>query len=263
MMQHLFSNWDKIQKEIKGTSTILLALDYDGTLTPIVSRPEDAKLPNEVKETLSSLAKSDKFKVAILSGRRLKEIVGLIKIKNIYYAGNHGFEIKGPKVLFKHPSYVRFQPYIEKIKQLLEEQLKSVKGIIVEDKGLTLSLHYRLVAPAKVLKVKKIFENIISDYLKRSIVRVTSGKKVFEVRPFVEWNKGKALEMIEKLMKLRKNCLKIYIGDDITDEDAFNVLQQKDISIFVGEKKKSKARYFLHNTKEVGNFLSRLNNLQC
>ena len=257
-MRYLFDDWKNIQKKIQRSSLILLASDYDGTLTPIVSRPELAKLRNNIRKILVSLSKCDKFKVGIISGRRLSSVEGLVRVKNIYYAGNHGLEIKGPKVNFTHPAYYYFRPCIKTIKERLKKRLKGIKGLIVEDKSLTLSVHYRLVDSENIAMLKRIFRETVASYIKKNSIRIFSGKKVFEIRPPVEWDKGKALEMIESLTKTRSKQLRIYLGDDTTDEDAFKVLSVKDISVFVGKKKKSKARYFLNDTHEVEDFLKRL-----
>ena len=99
-MQHLFQLWESFSSTIRAASHILLLSDYDGTLTPIVSRPEEAILSPEVREKVSALSKSPTFSVGIISGRSLSEIRALVGIEGIYYAGNHGLEIEGPGLKF-------------------------------------------------------------------------------------------------------------------------------------------------------------------
>jgi alpha,alpha-trehalase len=239
----------------------LLTFDYDGTLAPIVSRPEFATINANVRKALFSLSKSAKFKVGIISGRRLNKIKSLVRIKNIYYVGNHGFEIEGPNLDFIHPVCFYSRQFIGKIKQELKTKLSKIKGVIIEDKYFTLSLHFRLVNSRDVNKVKIIFRQATSPYIRNKKIRVIQGKKVFEIRPYVDWNKGKALEMIERSTKQNSRPLRIYLGDDTTDEDVFKVLNKRDISVFIGVRKKSKAQYFLADTKEVEDFLTRLNRM--
>ncbi|NQU73826.1 MAG: trehalose-phosphatase, partial [Candidatus Omnitrophica bacterium] len=131
----------------------------------------------------------------------------------------------------------------------------------VENKGLTLSVHYRLVQTGQVNKVKNIFHSTLRSFVRRKRVRVTSGKKVLEVRPRVELDKGKAiLLMLGKLPFVRPGVLPIYVGDDKTDESAFRVVnKKKGISIFVGGlNRRSSAEYYLKSTREVNTFLERM-----
>lgn len=260
-MKYLFDDWKNIRSLIETSAQVLLALDYDGTLTPIVKRPQDAILDNHTRQILASLSKKGKFSVAIISGRKLKEVQELVKIKDIYFAGNHGFEIKGPNVEFIHPVYFYFKPYIEEIKKAFLEKTKDINGVLIEDKGITLSLHYRLVDEKNIKRVKDIFEKACLPYLKRGKIRIISGKKVLEIRPPIVWDKGKALKTIEDITKKSNNTLTIYIGDDKTDEDVFSAIKNKGISIFAGQPKNSGAKYFLNNTFEVKKFLERLKGL--
>ncbi|MGB9637604.1 MAG: trehalose-phosphatase, partial [Microgenomates group bacterium] len=165
--------------------------DYDGTLTPIVSEPERATLGPEMKRLLDLL--SGRFKVAVISGRPLAEMERLVPLKEIYYAGNHGFEIKGPGINFVLPEAELARPLISRICAELQERLGQFSGLIVEGKGLTASLHYRCVAPEEVDRLAKIFYRIVRPHVASGLVRITGGKKVWEIRPNVSWDKGKAV----------------------------------------------------------------------
>jgi len=141
--------------------------------------------------------------------------------------------------------------------------LIDIEGVIVEDKGFSLSVHYRLVKKSEEKVVADIFKQITSPLLREGKIRVTSGKKVWEVRPPIDWHKGKAVETIIKEMRPvlgGKQVLTIYLGDDTTDEDAFRIIHRpQGWSIFVGlENPSSNADYFLDSTNEVVTFLSRL-----
>ena len=139
----------------------------------------------------------------------------------------------------------------------------NIRGVIIEDKGLGLSVHYRLVEQGDVSTVNEVFHQIVSPLLSEGKIRITSGKKVWEVRPPIDWHKGKAVALIrdeiKKLLHLEQ-LLTIYLGDDTTDEDAFRVIHRpQGWSIFVGqENMASKADYFLNSPSEVADFLSRL-----
>ena len=261
-MQHLFHSWETFVREAKSASHILLLSDYDGTLTPIVGRPELAVLAPEIKDKLRALSAKKEISVGIISGRSLTQTRDMVGLEGIYYAGNHGLEIDGPGLHFVSPEAVVAQALIKDIVRRLEEQ-EAIDGIIVEDKGLSLSVHYRLVKEENVEKAAEIFQNVTAPLLKERKVRVTSGKKVWEVRPPIDWHKGKAVEAVRReLMKQLcvKQLLTVYMGDDVTDEDAFrevNIVQGW--SIFIGrENETSSADYFLNSVSEVEAFLNRL-----
>jgi len=262
-VQHLFQSWESLSADIRGASHILLLSDYDGTLTPIVSRPEEAILSPEVKDKLLTLADRSAFSVGIISGRSLAEIKIMVGLGGIYYAGNHGFEIEGPGLNFTNPAAETARTEIKILVRQLSNKLNCINGVIIEDKGLSLSVHYRLVKEAEVEQVAEVFRQITLPMVNSGKIRVTSGKKVWEVRPPIEWHKGKAVETIMRELKKvleDEQPLTIYLGDDTTDEDAFRVLRcPQGWSIFVGpENPTSNAEYFLTSTQEVSAFLSRL-----
>lgn len=262
-MQHLFQLWESFSSDIRAASHILLLSDYDGTLTKIVSRPDEAILSPEVREKLRALAKKPTLSVGIISGRSLIEIKALVRLEGIYYAGNHGLEIEGPGLNLINPAAKAAQAEIKDLAKQLSARLGSVGGVIVEDKGLSLSVHHRLVKESEVKMVAEIFHRISSPGLIEGKIRVTSGKKVWEVRPPIDWQKGKAVEVIMEEMKkvlTGEQWLTIYLGDDTTDEDAFKIVHRpQGWSIFVGEENpSSNADYFLNSVSEVETFLSRL-----
>ena len=262
-MQYLFQSWDSFSSDVRDASHVLLLSDYDGTLTPIVSRPEEAVLSSGVREELRALTEKSTCSVGIISGRSLLEIKALVETDGIYYAGNHGLEIEGPGLKFINPVARASRAELEKLAQQLSARLDKIEGIIVEDKGLSLSVHYRLVKESDERIAAEIFQQVILPGLHAGKIRVSSGKKVWEVRPPIEWHKGKAVETIVKEMRSLiggERMLTIYLGDDTTDEDAFRIIHRpQGWSIFVGQENPlSNADYFLNSTSEVGIFLSRL-----
>jgi len=262
-VQHLFRSWESFSSDIRAASHTLLLSDYDGTLTPIVSRPDEAVLSPEAREKLYAVAQKPTFSVGIISGRSLSEIKVMVGVEGIYYAGNHGLEIEGPGLKLINPAAVAAQAEIRDLARQFEAKLGGTEGVIVEDKGLSLSIHYRLVKESEVSAVAEIFRQITSPWLRKGKIGVTSGKKVWEVRPPIDWHKGKAAEAIIKEIKAVLKCeqlLTIYLGDDTTDEDAFRVIHRpQGWSIFIGrENPSSNAGYFLNSASEVMTFLSRL-----
>lgn len=266
-MEHLLSCWPEIAKRLKSAKGILLLADYDGTLTPIVDRPEDAVIPDDTKKILRALSVLPHFTVGIISGRSLADVMERVSLISVVYAGNHGMEIKELSgILYVDPEVKKVQHVINGIHKKLLKKLGRIKDVLVEDKGLSLSVHYRLVEEGRLQKVRAIFESIVKEAEESGSVRVTHGKKVFEVRPAVDIDKGKAIrKLIDKYGNESAtgggNLLPIYIGDDRTDEDGFRAIEEygSGISIFVGEaQSQSAARYYLNTTDEVADFLRRL-----
>ncbi len=262
-MEHLFQSWQAFSADCRAVSHILLLSDYDGTLTPIVGRPEDAVLPPGVRDKLSDLARKPDFSVGIISGRSMADLKSMAAIGGIYYAGNHGLEIEGPDLNYVSPQAELARAVMKDLAGQLAAALDSIAGVIIEDKGLSLSVHYRLVKEEEQDVVAGTFQRVTSPLADEGKIKITSGKKVMEVRPPIDWHKGKAVESIRReimsLLKLER-VLTVYLGDDTTDEDAFKVLHRPEgWSVFVGRENPSPAAdYFLNSVEEVEEFLSRL-----
>jgi len=262
-MEYLFSSWETLAGEIGSAPHMLLLSDYDGTLTPIVGRPKDALLAPGVREKLNALAEKTNYTVGIISGRSMSELESMVSITGIYYAGNHGLEIEGPGLNFISEQADIAGATIKEVAGKLATALAEISGVIIEDKGLSLSVHYRLVKEDEVSTVADIFSRETQPLLEDGRIKVTSGKKIMEVRPPIDWHKGKAVETISREIKSQlklERMLTIYLGDDLTDEDAFKVLHRPDgLSVYIGRNNpSSSAEYYLDSTAEVEELLRRL-----
>src|SRR3989338_2415320 len=162
-MTHLFKDWDRLKEEFRG-KYIFLFLDYDGTLTPIVETPEKAAISEKTMEMLERLSENPDRTLAIVSGRALDDIKRLVGLKNIIYVANHGLEIEGPNIKFQPPLSVRFKNALKDIKDSLTEKLNGIKGALIEDKGMTLSVHYRLTTKRDELAVRNVLHEITRPY---------------------------------------------------------------------------------------------------
>ncbi len=259
-MEYLFNVWNSVGRRIDGNN-LFIFLDFDGTLTPMVSTPKKAILPKSAKRLLKGMSENPKIRLAFISGRRLEDIKSKIGLKNVIYSGNHGIELEGPKIKFKPIVSSRWRVIIERIKNELEREVFRIRGAFVEDKWLTLSLHYRRAKKKDIPVLKEIFQKTVISYLVRNKIKIQPGKMVVEVRPPGAWNKGKIVLWLlaKKLFASRdKSVLPVYIGDDITDEDAFKAIKNKGLTIFVGKPKKSSAQYYLKDHNEVQDFLERI-----
>ena len=259
-MKYLFEHWEAVTKEIKD-KVIFLFLDYDGTLAPIAEAPDKAKISKGTKELLSQLSKNLRFKLAIISGRSLTDIKNSIGLKDIIYAGNHGLEIEGPDIKFTSQISPRLKSIIRVINDDLLAKLSGIKGAYIEDKGLTISVHYRLVSNGDLPLLQSIFTEITKPFIVRGKIKISSGKKVYEIKPPFQWDKGEVVLWLlarQQFLRGESTILPVYIGDDVTDEDAFKVLKNKGLTVFAGESSGSEAAYYLKNTEEVAEFLKRI-----
>ena len=230
---------------------IAMFLDYDGTLTPIVSHPEDAWLSDSMRRALRELAA--RMPVAILSGRDLDDVRRRVDIAGIVYAGSHGFDIAGPHGLRRQMGS-EFLPKLDTANKELQQALDGISGARVERKRLSIATHYRNVKEENVPRVKQAVGEVAWRHRE---LRKMTGKKVHELQPDIDWDKGRALMwLLETLALEGGNIFPIYIGDDRTDEDAFRVLKQRGIGILVSEKPRfTAARYLLRDPAEVERFL--------
>jgi trehalose-phosphatase len=237
---------------------VAVFLDYDGTLTPIVDRPEHALLSPAMRQTLRALA--DCCPVAIVSGRDRADVQALVQIDTLVYAGSHGFDITAPR--HSHVQYengVAFLPVLERAEGELRRKLAAVAGALVERKKFSIAVHFRNVAQADEAAVAVIVDEVLAHH---PDLRKGHGKKVFDLQPRIDWHKGKAVLWLLQALKLDgAGVLPLYIGDDLTDEDAFRALAQRGIGIMVEDSdstRPSAAHYVLKSPVEVQVFLQQL-----
>jgi alpha,alpha-trehalase len=246
---------DEILERLRQRTPAIF-LDYDGTLTPIVGQPEDATLPDETRDVIRRLAQH--YSVAIISGRDLDDVRKMVGINDIAYAGSHGFDIAGPGGRYRNQEMGRpFLPVLKRAEKEMREAVRDIAGARLERKRFTVTVHYRQVKRADVNTVKERFEDVASHYRE---LRKSAGKKVMELRPNIDWDKGKALlYLLKALYADSERVVPLYIGDDTTDEDAFRAIADRGVAIVVGSgSRQTVAHYALRDTKEVVRFLKEL-----
>ena len=254
-MKHLFEDLESIETRLRQASNLFQFLDYDGTLTPIVSRPELALCPSEAKRYLEELRDLPRVYVAIISGRALDDLQAKVGVRGIIYVGNHGLEIEIPGGSHKKSlSSTRIRE-LKRITQNLRPSLEEIPGILFEEKGPILSVHYRNVPRRFLSRIPQVLEEELQQW--RDRWRIASGKMVLEIQPNVYFNKGKAVRQILEIFP-SLDILPIWLGDDQTDEDAFRVVKGQGISVFIGPAGfPSTADFFLQSPDEVHEFLFR------
>ncbi len=264
-MKYLLEYWNKLARVIKG-NLVVLFLDYDGTLTPIVNDPLKANLSETLREVLKELSFNKKVKVVIVSGRSLGDLKKRIGLSKLFYIGNHGFEMASiNKCLEKKElkKIMEFKKNIGIVNNILTHNLECFHGVYIEDKKVILSVHYRNVAVQQQIVLKKTVYELLHNFVLDKIIQIREGKKVLEISPSFVWNKGKAVRcLIRSCKDWEKKGIFICLGDDKTDEDMFKELNQRGLTVSVGYKHKSYAQYYLKDTQQVYEFLTGINNLK-
>uniref|UniRef100_A0A453CP87 Trehalose 6-phosphate phosphatase n=1 Tax=Aegilops tauschii subsp. strangulata TaxID=200361 RepID=A0A453CP87_AEGTS len=243
------ASFDRIIASAQGKK-IALFLDYDGTLSPIVNDPEKAFMSPEMRAAVKNVAKF--FPTAIVSGRSRDKVFEFVQLKELCYAGSHGMDIM--------LSSADSESKTEDAYDSLVEATRSITGANVENNKFCVSVHYRNVDKQDWNSVAQLVDDVLKSF---PHLKLTTGRKVLEVRPVIDWDKGKAVEFLLQSLRLDdpESVLPIYIGDDRTDEDAFKVLRERNCGygILVSQlPKQTQAFYSLRAPSEVMEFLDSL-----
>jgi alpha,alpha-trehalase len=236
---------------------VCVFLDYDGTLTPIVERPEDAVLDPAMRRRLERVAA--RFRTAVISGRGLDDLLARVGVADIFYAASHGFELRHPSGETVANEAARAAAAgLDDLEKALEAELRTIEGSQLERKRFGLAVHYRRVAPAEAPAVETAVRALAGNF---PTLTVKSGKKVFEFVPKLDWDKGKAVEWILNNAGLdAETAYPIFLGDDVTDEDAFRAIDDWGCGIAVGldGPRDTHAYFILDDVEAVGRFLDAL-----
>jgi trehalose 6-phosphate phosphatase len=253
MRPSALDRWDEIAERLRGRRPALF-LDYDGTLSPIAPRPDLATLPGETREVLRRLA--DRIPVVIVSGRGREDVAALVGLPGLAYAGSHGYDIAGPGSLRLEVGE-DIPEKIERAAERLRRDLGGVEGVFVEPKRFAISIHFRLAEESRLPEIERAVDAAAAA---EPGLRKGHGKKLFELRPDLDWDKGKALLWLLDALGLdHPSTLPFYIGDDLTDEDAFRALRGRGIGILVAAgPRETAAEYQARDTGEVVEILKRL-----
>ncbi|MBT8241009.1 MAG: trehalose-phosphatase [Acidimicrobiia bacterium] len=251
-------NYDSIAEQLTN-KRLAVFLDYDGTLTPIVSRPELAVLSEEMRDIVTKLAGI--CTVSIISGRDRHDVEQLVGIDELVYAGSHGFDIGGPDGLaVQYDEGGNFLPVMVDLAEQVQRRIGDVEGALVEPKKYSIAVHYRLVADDAVPDIEAAVDAVLSEP-EFAQIRKTHGKKVYDLQPAIDWNKGKAVDWVMRALDLdHDDVLPMFIGDDLTDEDAFVALSGRGIGVVVvsDSLRPSGAEYSVPEVPDVGRLLEQL-----
>ena len=259
LLPHALADGDQLAERLAGRR-LAVFLDYDGTLTPIVDRPEDAIISASMREAVRALAR--RCTVCVVSGRDRRVVQELMGLDDLLVAGSHGFEIWSPDTgVVEYDEGVGFEELVERATARLHEEIGSIDGALVERKRSSVALHYRLVEESERDRIALIVDALIADHA--GALKVTPGKMVYEIQPGIDWDKGKAvLHLLDRLGLEGEDVIPLYLGDDITDEHAFEALASRGVGIFVGDPdgpergvRRTAAAFRLSSPEEVERFL--------
>lgn len=245
----------------RGTPAVFL--DFDGTLAPITDDPSDTFIPPETRRAVEHL--SSVCPVAVVSGRDLEDVRHLVGIEGIHYAGSHGFDVVEADGS-RHRKASDFKPDLGRAAEALDEALDAFDGAFLERKAFALAVHYRLLDdPGREREIEEVVDRVVAGEPR---LRKTGGKKIFEVRPDVEWHKGKAVTMLAGFLSEEDGApaspgpvVPLYVGDDLTDEDAFEAIADHGVGVVVrgeDDDRETAASFVLDDPSLVREFLERL-----
>jgi trehalose-phosphatase len=249
--EHALKHVDQIADRL-SERRLALFFDYDGTLTPIVRRPEEATLSGDMRSLLLELA--SRVTVAIISGRDLADVRKMVALDSLYYAGSHGFDVAGPHDMRMQQEEARkYLPELDEAARELQDRLELIEGAWVERKRFAIAVHYREADESDVGRIEQAVNEVRDTH---SRLRKKGGKKIFELQPDVPWDKGKAVRWLLKQLNLAgPDVLPLYVGDDVTDEDAFEALSDGGMGIRIGlPDEPTHAEFYLRDTGDLERF---------
>jgi trehalose 6-phosphate phosphatase len=247
-------HWREVLPDLErrlGGDRILVASDFDGTLAPLAPTPDEAAILPASRAALEHLSRLPGVTVAVISSRSLEDVADKVGLPALTYAGNHGVEMRGPDMpLFRLPTDdVRWD--LNTAVTLLHSFLDGIAGALVEDKGSSISVHYRQVAPAD-------FDAVAAAVTEAAAlspqIQLKHGKMVWELRPDLGWNKGSAIIRLMAHFKIGAGAV-FYLGDDETDDDAFHVIP-RGATFLVGDRDAPEAAFRCHSPEDVAALLT-------
>ncbi len=235
----------------------VVLLDFDGTLAEFNPDPAAVRIPEQRRGLLRRLAARADLSGGLVSGRRLADLRERAGgDPALYYAGLHGLEAEGPGFRFVHSAVSAAAPTIGLLVRELRDATRALAGVLIEDKGFSVAVHVRAASPPDARHAMSRFQAIAEPYLAGGLLRVQPGDEMAELLPNVDWNKGNAVRLI--LNHVRTACRvpvwPVYIGDDATDEDAFEEIGDSGLTIAVSART-SGAAFRVTDPEAVERFL--------
>ena len=246
--KHLLRCLPRVVRRLAASPVIALFLDFDGTLAPLQLRPEDVWLDDATGGVLNRIARSPRFRVWIVSGRRRADVRQRVGVAGIRYLGLHGWEGRAAPAI---PAETR--EAFSCARSWLSCLMLDVPGIRIEDKGVSMAIHYRTVTADGIRRARKYVHGVIAPFADQ--LQLIRGRRIWEIAPREIGDKGVAVRA--EWRAAASDATPIYIGDDLMDEPAFVALK-RGITVRVGPSARTSARYRVKSVAEVLHFLEAL-----
>ena len=259
--------WRYVEPRLVAARAVLVALDFDGVLAPIVEQPETAAASPSTLALVETLALKPGYGIAVISGRALDDARQRVGIygRGVSYCGNHGLEMELEGHRWRAPGAEEAARALEEAWDVLSRAVRSLPGVMLENKSLSISVHYRNALPAVKQSCLRLSLMALGTLIAKGEVKAIKGKEVLEIQLALPWDKGKCLSYLANLgMGNDGQPLCVFLGDDVFDEPAFQAARSLGgLAIFVGERRSnSAAEFYLPAPGDVETFLQRLVNLQ-
>ena len=247
--------FDEIGAALRGRP-VMVFLDFDGTLSPIVDDPGAAAMPATERAAVEALA--GRVPVAVVSGRDLDDVRARVGLGGLWYVGGHGTAVAGPDGTDTDDTA---GAGLEQVATLLDDAEADLRrrlagvdpGVVIERKRSSLAAHYRR-APQELRRVRAALDGTAATFPQ---LQLTSGRAIFELRPPDVWDKGTAVRWL--LERVGAGTVPVYLGDDTTDEAAFRAIEDDGVGVLVaGVAARTAAHYRLRDRWRVADFLTRL-----
>ena len=246
--RHLIDGWPQVSERVRSAEHLALFLDFDGTLAPFRRRPEQVRLSDDTRRVLQRLVRYPQLRVFVLSGRRRADVQDRVGVPEVRCYGLHGWE--GPTTgLPKSPA----KRSLREVRRQLRNRLSGLRGVWIEDKGPILGVHVRGATASVCRRTSDVVQEVMGRF--QPELGLLSGSRVWEVIPRELQGKGATVRSL--LREMPPAALPIYLGDDATDETAFAVLRHG-ITVCVGGRRPTRARFDLRSPQEVRTFLKEL-----
>lgn len=243
MTPHWTEQREALREWLVSNPQILIGCDFDGTLAPLRPHADEVSLPTATKDALTHLAVQPGVDIAFISGRGLEDLRRRVDLPGAWYAGNHGLEMTGPDgSILQASAAAEAGPALRHVQAKLAPALAHLPGVWIEDKQLTLSVHFRLSAESCHAEVEQIVRSMVRDV---PALEVRPAKCIWEIRPAIDWDKGSVLRWFMNQCQVPSSAT-AFLGDDVTDCDAFRELPDG-WTFMVGNDADSAARVSLHD----------------
>lgn len=225
------STVETLDSKLREREELLLCIDFDGTLSPVVEDPDSATMLPENRAALEALRSHPNVTVAVVSGRALSDVRSRVGLTGVTYAGNHGLELRTEGTTKVHPVAKERKSDVERLSAELRETFEGVSGVHVEDKGQTLTVHHRRAADAHAERARRTVARLVGEFGGETLT-VSGDKEIIEVRPSIDWDKG---SIVSSLLHDHASCLPVFIGDARSDEAGFRAVERDGVGIRVGD----------------------------